>query len=121
MCPARVQCVLRVPSSFRTIFLPSHILAGNVRSVVNWTADAEPRLFPHGLPAFADNLGLTLQLYTPFWADAYESPFNMTESTVFKGTKLVVPEQSYAFFANYFDFGIAQTNGRFQIFEIDCE
>lgn len=36
----------------------------------------------------------------------------MTESTAFTGTKLVVPEQSYAFFADYFDFGIAQTNGR---------
>ena len=58
------------------------------------------------------SFSLVKQLYTPFWADAYPSLYNMTESTAFKGTKLVVPSDSYAFFADYFDFGIAQTNGR---------
>ena len=56
---------------------------------------------------------LLSQLYTPFWADAYPSPYNMTPSTVLANTKLVVPEDSYAFFSNYFDSGIAQTNGRY--------
>ena len=59
---------------------------------------------------------LVVQLYSPFWADAYPSVYNMTESTVFKGTKLVVPEDSYAFFADFFDLGIAQTNGRLGCF-----
>ena len=46
---------------------------GNVKSVVDWHASNSSGLFPHGLPAFADKLGLPLQLYTPFWADAYQS------------------------------------------------
>ena len=43
----------------------------------------------------------------------------MTESTVFKGTKLVVPADSYAFFSDLFDLGNAQTNGRMKAYEID--
>lgn len=92
---------------------------GNVKAVVNWTASPVPRLFPNGLPAFADKLNLPLQLYTPFWDDSFPTPYNMTESTVFKNTKLVTPEDSYAFFSDLFDFGHAQTNGRFSTYEID--
>lgn len=92
---------------------------GNVKSVVNWTASTVPRLFPDGLPAFSDALGLPLQLYTPFWADAYVTPYNMTESTVFSRTKLVTPADSYAFFSDLFDNGLEQTNGRMQAYEID--
>jgi hypothetical protein len=42
------------------------------------------------LKKFADTLDLPLQLYTPFWSDKYESKYNMSESSQFKGTKLVV-------------------------------
>ena len=43
----------------------------------------------------------------------------MTESTVFKGTKLVVPKDSYAFFSDLFDLGNQQTNGRMKAYELD--
>jgi hypothetical protein len=43
----------------------------------------------------------------------------MSESTSFKGTKLVVPDDSYAFFSDFFDLGKAMTNGRFSTYEID--
>jgi hypothetical protein len=92
---------------------------GNVRSVVNWTADPDPRLFPHGLRAFADAVDLPLQLYTPFWDESYPSPYNMTPSTVFPHTKLVVPGQSYPFFRDLFALGQQQTGGRFSTYEID--
>lgn len=42
----------------------------------------------------------------------------MTESSTFKGTKLVTPRDSHAFFADFFDLGTAQTKGRFAAFEI---
>lgn len=87
--------------------------------MVDWHASNSSRLFPHGLPAFADQLGLSLQLYTPFWDDAFQTPYNMTESTVFKRTKLVTPNDSYPFFVDLFDFGTKQTNGRFSAYEID--
>lgn len=92
---------------------------GNVKAVVDWHASTSPRLFPNGLNAFADRLNISLQLYTPFWSDKYQSKYNMTESTVFAGTKLVTPKDSYAFFSDYFDFGAEQTGGRFSTFEID--
>ena len=34
----------------------------NVKAVVRWEASNSTRLFPHGLPRFADTLGLPLQL-----------------------------------------------------------
>ena len=93
--------------------------SGNVKSVTNWTASPAQRLFPNGLANFADTLDLPLQLYTPFWADDYATIYNMTESTVFGGTKLVTPEDSYAFFSDMFDLGQEQTNHRFVTYEID--
>jgi len=92
---------------------------GNVKAVVNWTASPAARLFPNGLPAFADKLNIPLQLYTPFWDDSFPTPYNMTESTVFQHTKLVTPDDSYAFFSDLFDNGQDQTNGRFSTYEID--
>lgn len=92
---------------------------GNVRAIDDWHADTDPRLFPSGLPAFSDALGLDLQLYAPFWSDKFNTTFNMTASTVFSGTKLVTPADSYAFFADWFDLGANLTNGRFRAFEID--
>ena len=92
---------------------------GNVKSVVDWNASTVPRLFPDGLPAFADKLGLPLQLYTPFWDKTYKSAYNMTPSTAFSGTKLVVPHDSYAFFSDLFDLGEQLTGGRFTLYEID--
>lgn len=90
-----------------------------MKSVTDWHASNASRLFPNGLPAFADTLDLPLQLYTPFWADNFQTPYNMTESTVFKGTKLVVPSDSYAFFSDLFDLGNEQTGHRFKAYEID--
>lgn len=46
---------------------------GNVKSVVDWHASNSSGLFPHGLPAFSDKLGLPLQLYTPFWSDEFQT------------------------------------------------
>lgn len=92
---------------------------GNVKVVSNWTYSDAAALFPNSLPAFADALDLPLQLYTPFWADDYVTPYRMTESTVFAHTKLVVPNDSYAFFSDLFDLGNAQTNGRMKAYEID--
>jgi len=92
---------------------------GNVKSIVNWTASNSSELFPDGLVRFSDALALSLQLYTPFWADAYQTPYNMTPSTVFGGTKLVTPADSRPFFNNLFDLGLAQTNGRMSTYEID--
>jgi hypothetical protein len=63
---------------------------GNVKSVVDWHASNSSGLFPSGLPAFAAKLGLPLQLYTPFFNDAYKTPYKMTESTTFPHTKVVV-------------------------------
>lgn len=91
---------------------------GNVKSVSDWRASNASRLFPSGLPAFSDALGLPLQLYAPFWADDFVTPYNMTESSTFKGTKLVTPRDSHAFFVDFFDLGTAQTKGRFAAFEI---
>jgi hypothetical protein len=71
---------------------------GNVKCVENWVGDNATILFPHGLPAFQQSLGLPLILYTPFWCDTYVSPYNMTPSTQFSNTKIVVPDDSYAFF-----------------------
>ena len=45
--------------------------------------------------------------------------YNMTESTVFGGTKLPTPSDSYAFFRDWFALGRNITNGRFTAFEID--
>jgi len=92
---------------------------GNVKSVRDWHASNSSGLFPHGLPAFSDRLALPLQLYTPFFSNDYESKYNMTESTKFKGTKIVVPKDSYAFFADLFDLGLQITNGRFSTYEVD--
>ena len=92
---------------------------GNVKAVVDWHASNSSGLFPHGLARFADRLGLPLQLYTPWFDDAYPTRFNMTESTVFRGTKIVVPDDSYAFFAALFDLGKSMTNGAFSTYEVD--
>jgi hypothetical protein len=92
---------------------------GNVKSVVDWHASNSSGLFPHGLPAFSDRLDLPLQLYTPFWSDQFETKYHTFESTKFKGTKLVTPNDSYAFFADQFDLGLQMTNGRFSTYEID--
>lgn len=91
----------------------------NVKAIVDWNASQSPRLFPSGLPAFSDRLGLPLQLYTPFWSDEYPTKYRMVESTTFKGTKLVTPNDSYPFFADLLDKGKRMTNGRFSTYEID--
>ena len=97
---------------------------GNVKAVTDWHASNSSGLFPSGLPAFADKLGLPLQLYTPFWWDNFWtspewSKYRTFESTQFKGTRLIVPDDSYAFFAQFFDLGKRMTNGRFNTYEID--
>ncbi len=105
--------------------LPTHrwytgkFFFGNVKSVTDWHASNASRLFPNGLPAFAERLGLPLQLYTPFFADDYQTPYNMTESTSFRGTKLVVPADSYNFFSDLFDLGNEQTGHRMKAYEVD--
>lgn len=75
----------------------------NVKAVVDWNASNASRLFPHGLRSFSERLGLPLQLYTPFWSDKYPTKYQMVESSIFKGTKLVTPNDSHAFFADLFD------------------
>lgn len=92
---------------------------GNVKSVTDWHASNVSRLFPSGLNAFSTKLDLPLQLYTPFFADDFVTPYNMTESTAFKGTKIVTPADSYKFFADLFDLGLAQTGGRMKAYEVD--
>ena len=92
---------------------------GNVKSVTDWHASNASRLFPHGLPLFSSNLNLSLQLYTPFFADNFVTPYNMTESTAFKGTKIVTPKDSYNFFSDLFDLGTSQTGNRFVAYEVD--
>ena len=87
--------------------------------MTDWHASNVSRLFPNGLPRFSERLGLPLQLYTPFFADNFQTPYNMTESTVFKGTKIVVPAQSYAFFSDLFDLGLQQTGDRMRAYEVD--
>ena len=86
---------------------------------MDWHASTVARLFPDGLPAFAAALDLPLQLYTPFWDKTYVTKYNMTPSTAFSGTKLVVPKDSYAFFSDLFDLGGELTGGRFALYEID--
>ena len=57
------------------------------------TKSGPARRHPPRAPATAGDdtvitaLGLPLQLYVPFWADAFVTRFNMTESTAFRGTK----------------------------------
>jgi hypothetical protein len=97
---------------------------GNVKAVSDWHASNSSGLFPNGLPAFSDKLDLPLQLYTPFWwADFWDLPawssYGTFNSTQFHGTKLVVPEDSYKFFSQFFDLGKKMTNGRFNTYEID--
>jgi hypothetical protein len=97
---------------------------GNVKAVSDWHASNSSGLFPSGLPNFADKLDLPLQLYTPFWWDDFwSSPdwasFKTFKSTQFHGTSLVVPDDSYKFFAKFFDLGKTMTNGRFNTYEID--
>eukprot|EP00750_Incisomonas_marina_P023958 INCI5072.2.p1 GENE.INCI5072.2~~INCI5072.2.p1 ORF type:complete len:814 (-),score=111.60 INCI5072.2:2037-4478(-) len=92
---------------------------GNVKAVTDWHASDSIGLFPNGLPAFSDRLDLPLQLYTPFFWDNYQTKYNMSESTSFKGTKVVVPNDAAGFFADLFDLGLNITNGRFSTYEID--
>ena len=94
---------------------------GNVKVVEDWRASNASRLFPNGLAAFADNLALPLQLYTPFWADdcVQCEGYNFTESTVFAKTKLPAPNAARAFFDAYFDLGNEQTHDRMKAFELD--
>lgn len=97
---------------------------GNVKAVTDWHASNSTGLFPSGLPAFASALDLPLQLYTPFWWDDFWSlpPWNQYKtfkSTQFHGTSLVAPEDSYNFFARFFDLGKSMTKGRFSTYEID--
>jgi len=87
--------------------------------VRDWHASNSSGLFPSGLPAFADKLGLPLQLYTPFFDDNYISKYEMFENTQFKRTKVVVPKDSYPFFQDLFDLGLKETNGRMNTYEID--
>jgi len=42
--------------------------------------------------------------------------YNMTPSTVFRGTKLVTPDDSYHFFSDLYDLGNAMTGGRFNTY-----
>ena len=98
-------------------FRPGEI--SNVKAIVHWNASNASRLFPRGMRAFSDALGLPLQLYTPFWADSYRSKYRMVESTVLAHTKLVTPNDSYPFFAELLDGGLAMTRGRFSTYEID--
>ena len=100
---------------------------GNVKAIVDWHPSNTSRLFPSSsdgtLAAFQRALGLPLQLYSPFWSDQFdpELKYNMTESTVFKGTKLVTPKDSYRFFSDWFDLGAKLSGGakNFAAFEID--
>ena len=82
---------------------------GNVKSVVDWHASNSSGLFPNGLSAFADKLDLPLQLYTPFWNDKFATKYRTFESTQFHGTKRGVPDDSYHFFADFFDLGQIDT------------
>ena len=96
-----------------------------------WMYHAESAWAPAGGVTFLQNrtpevlqletieLGLPLQLYTPFFADTFPTKHRTFESTFFAGTKLPVPDDSYAFFADLFDLGLAMTGGRFHVYEID--
>ena len=98
-----------------------------MKVIEDWHADNATRLFPSGgglLAGFQKGLGLPLQLYAPFWSsDKFDvnHVYNMTESTAFKGTKLVTPNDSYRFFQDWFDLGAEIAGGRanFVAFEID--
>ena len=100
---------------------------GNVKVIEDWHASNSSRLFPNGTGLLADfqaRLGLPLQLYAPFWSsDKFDvnHVYNMTESTVFSGTKLVTPNDSARFFSDFFDLGATLTGGakNFVAFEID--
>jgi hypothetical protein len=100
---------------------------GNVKVIEDWHASNSSRLFPNGTGLLADfqaRLGLPLQLYAPFWSsDKFDvnHVYNMTESTVFSGTKLVTPNDSARFFSDWFDLGATLTGGakNFVAFEID--
>jgi hypothetical protein len=71
-----------------------------VKVIEDWHADNSTRLFPNGgglLAGYQKALGLPLQLYAPFWSsDKFDvnHVYNMTESSVFGGTKLVTPNDS---------------------------
>jgi len=91
---------------------------GNVKVVEDWHPSNVTRLFPSGdglLANFQKQLGIPLQLYTPFWSEDKfdtENKYNMTPSTVFANTKLVVPNDSYRFFSDWFDLGAEITGSR---------
>lgn len=90
-----------------------------MKSVTDWHASNVSRLFPNGLNAFSDKLDLPLQLYTPFFADDFVTPYNTTESTSFRGTKIVTPRDSYKFYSDLFDLGNSETGGRMKAYECD--
>ena len=98
-----------------------------MKVIEDWHASNSSRLFPNGTGLLADfqaRLGLPLQLYAPFWSsDKFDvnHVYNMTESTVFSGTKLVTPNDSARFFSDFFDLGATLTGGakNFVAFEID--
>jgi len=89
-----------------------------VKVVEDWHPSNVTRLFPSGdglLANFQKQLGIPLQLYTPFWSEDKfdtENKYNMTPSTVFANTKLVVPNDSYRFFSDWFDLGAEITGSR---------
>ena len=103
---------------------------GNVKAIVDWHPSNVSRLFPSAGPspnrtltAFQAALGLPLQLYVPFWSDAFDPNhvYNMTESTQFARTKLVTPKDSARFFTDWFALGSTLSGGarNFAAFEID--
>ena len=54
-----------------------------------------------------------------FWQASPWNKFKTFKSTQFHGTSLVTPDDSYKFFAEFFDLGKTMTNGRFNTYEID--
>ena len=99
---------------------------GGVRAVVEWVGDPAPLLFPHGLPAFADALGLPLMLYTPFFSKDYNwtgygvgVPSSNDPPNMASDQRLPTANSSRKFYSDLFALGKAQTNGRFVAYEMD--
>ena len=94
--------------------------------MVDWHADPGPRLFPHGLPAFADRLDLPLMLYTPFFSEhfnwtGYEAgvPVGGTGINMQADQRLPTAASSRRFYGDLFDLGTRESNGRFVAYEMD--